>query len=197
MSSSVTATCESLRRGEGEGWGLGLGLTVGVELDRRLLDVCLHSVARVHGRLEGLHDHDGSHDLVFALVAQHGEHGNVIGLAARLLEDAAIVADDDGVGSDEEGGLAAVRIVDLAAVDFLGLCAGRLEDVVEGAEGVGEVFGKGRGHNVDVEQAQLQRVSGGRARRRAARAGPMVPEQAAACAAATLTPAPRAAAAAR
>jgi hypothetical protein len=170
---------------------------VGVELDSRLLDMCLHSVARVHGRLEGLHDDNGSHDFVLALVAQHSEHGNVVGLAARLLEDAAIVADNDGVGSNKQSGLAAVCIVNLAAVDFVCLCAGRLEDVVEGAEVVGEVLCEGRGHDVNVEQAQLQRVSGRAARRRAAEAGSAVPEQAAACAAATLTPEQLAFAAAR
>jgi hypothetical protein len=132
-----------------------------VELDSRLLDVCLHLVSGIHSTLQRAHHGDGRHDLVLLLVPQHLQHGDVVYLASRLLQYAPIVADDDGVCGDDEGRLAALCVVDLADVDVFGLLRGGLENVVEGAQVVGQVFGELGGADFDVGQAQLCAISRG------------------------------------
>tara|TARA_R110002003_G_scaffold54_16_gene4815 strand:+ start:5473 stop:6201 length:729 start_codon:yes stop_codon:yes gene_type:complete len=121
--------------------------------------MCLHAVAGVDCTLQRPHHRNGRHDLVLLLVPQHLEHADVVDLALGLLEYAAIVADDDCVCCDDDGWLAALRVVDLAAVHILRLRRGGLEDVVEGAQFVGQIFGKLGGADVDVGQAKLCAVS--------------------------------------
>jgi hypothetical protein len=150
--------------------------TIGIKLDLCLLDMRLHPVPGHHGALERAHDGNGRHDLVLLLVPQHLQHANVIGLSPRLLQYPARVADDDGVGGDDDGRLAQLRVVDLAAVDFGGLCARRLEHIVQRAEVVGEVFGELRGADIDVAEAELgQQLSP--PRRRRGKHNPLPPQQ--------------------
>jgi hypothetical protein len=104
-----------------------------------------------------------------ALITQHLEHADVIGFAAGFFEDGARVRYDDRVGGDDDGrvgerhrgelGLGECGLVDGEA--FLVRC---LEDVLEGAEGFGDVFGVCGGQDLEVCEADLgeegRRVSG-------------------------------------
>ena len=82
-------------------------------------------------------------------VAQLFQRRDVLALAARFLQDLAEVGGYHGVGGEDEGGLV-VRGVDCGGVDVLrfGRCGG--QDVFEGREGVGLVFGDGRGNDFEV-----------------------------------------------
>lgn len=88
-------------------------------------------------------------------VAQHFQGCDVLALAARFLEDLAQVRGDDGVGGEDEGGLV-VGGVDGGGVDVLGFGRGGCEDVFEGWEGVGLVFGDGGGDDFEVCEADLR-----------------------------------------
>lgn len=74
----------------------------------------------------------------------------MIGFAPRLLQNLARVRDNDGVGCNDNGRIAALRIVDFPLVYVLRLFRRRFEHVVERAERVGEVFGKFGGDDVDI-----------------------------------------------
>ena len=87
-------------------------------------------------------------------VAQHLQRCDVLALAARLLEDLAQVGGDDGIGSDNEGGLIVGR-VDSGGVDVLGFRCGGCEDVFEGWQGVGLVFRDCGGDDFEVCEADL------------------------------------------
>jgi hypothetical protein len=91
------------------------------------------------------------------IVAELFEGGDVLALAARFLQDLPEVRGDDGVGGEDEGGLV-VGGVDCGGVDVLGFCGGGRQDVLEGREGVGLVFGDGRGDDFEVDEADLSRI---------------------------------------
>lgn len=61
---------------------------------------------------------------------------------------------DDGVSSEYEGRLAA-RVVDLFGVDVAAFALGRFQDIGEGPEGFGGVFGEGAGDDFEVVEADL------------------------------------------
>lgn len=79
----------------------------------------------------------------------------MLAFRAGLLHQLAGAGDDDGVGRDEEGWLAAGRVRGFGGVDGEGLLRRGLEDVFEGGEGLGEVFGEGGGDDFDVCEADL------------------------------------------
>lgn len=87
-------------------------------------------------------------------VAQLFQGGDVLALAARFLEDLPEVRADYGVCGEDEGGLV-VRSVDRGGVDVLGLRRCGREDIFKGREGVGLVFGDGRGDYFEVGEADL------------------------------------------
>ena len=78
----------------------------------------------------------------------------MLALAARFLEDLAQVCGDDGVGSEDEGGLVVGR-VDGGGVNILGFRCGGCEDVFKGWQGVGLVFGDCGGDDFEVCEADL------------------------------------------
>lgn len=78
----------------------------------------------------------------------------MLALAARFLEDLPQVGGYHGVGGEDEGGLV-VGGVDCGGVDVLGLCDCCGEDVFEGREGFGLVFGDGGGDDFEVGEADL------------------------------------------
>ena len=81
----------------------------------------------------------------------------MLALAARFLEDLPQVGGYHGVGGEDEGGLV-VGGVDCGGVDVLGLCDCCGEDVFEGREGFGLVFGDGGGDDFEVCEADLWRL---------------------------------------
>ena len=78
----------------------------------------------------------------------------MLALATRLLQDLPEVRRDDGVCGEDQGGLV-IGGVDCGGVDVLGFGGGGREDVFEGREGVGLVFGDGRGNYFKVGEADL------------------------------------------
>lgn len=88
-------------------------------------------------------------------VPQHLEHRDVVGLGARLLEHVTRLRDDYRVCRDDESGIAERGGVERGAVDGDGLLGGRLEDIFEGGEGLGEVLGEGGGDDLEVLQTYL------------------------------------------
>ena len=78
----------------------------------------------------------------------------MLALAARFLEDLPQVGGYHGVGGEDEGGLV-VGGVDCGGVDVLGLCDCCGEDVFEGREGFGLVFGDGGGDDFEIGEADL------------------------------------------
>ena len=97
----------------------GKGCTSRVKLDRRFLHMCRHPVPRICAVFIRFHDRDRCHHLVLPIVSQHLQHVNVIGLAPRLLQYPARVRDNDGVGGDDNGRVAALRVVDFPLVYIL------------------------------------------------------------------------------
>lgn len=87
-------------------------------------------------------------------VAQHFQRRDVLALAARLLQDLAQVGGNHGVGREDEGGLIVGR-VNGGGVDILGFGCSGCEDVFEGWEGVGLVFGYCGGDDFEVCEADL------------------------------------------
>ena len=77
-------------------------------------------------------------------------------LRPRLLEYLAPVADDDGVGGDDQRGLAPLRIVDFPPVHVQRLLGRCLQRVFERRHALGEVFGEVGGDNVDLGEAYLR-----------------------------------------
>lgn len=78
-------------------------------------------------------------------------------LAPRLLENLAELGADDGVGGDDERGLA-FGGVDGRFVDVERFLLRRFEYVFEGCEGFAFVFGDGGGDDFEVGQADLAEV---------------------------------------
>lgn len=80
----------------------------------------------------------------------------MFGFRAGFLEDGAGERNDDRIRSDDQRGLAEFLIVDFGFVDGLALLRCGLQDVFEGREGLGEVFGGGGGDNFDVCETDLR-----------------------------------------
>lgn len=62
---------------------------------------------------------------------------------------------DDGIGCDDQRGLAFGRVVDFGFVDCAAFLLGRCEDVFEGAEAMREVLGEGAGDYLEGGEADL------------------------------------------
>lgn len=73
---------------------------------------------------------------MFALIAQHLQHAYVVRLTPRLLQYPPVVRDNNGVGSDDNGWLAALWVVEFGPVDIERFGRRRLEHVVQGAQRV-------------------------------------------------------------
>lgn len=103
------------------------------------------------------HTHSRIH-LVRFLVPQHAQHGDVVRLAARLLEDAPALREHDCVGGDDERGVRdrGEAVVQRGLVHREALLVGRLQDVLEGFEGFREVLGFGGGEDFEVREADLR-----------------------------------------
>lgn len=87
-------------------------------------------------------------------VAEHFEGLEMVFFRARFFEDFAKVCRDYGVGGDDERGFG--EGVDGGLVDVCAFCLGGGEDVFEGAEGFGLVFGDGGGEDFEVCEADLE-----------------------------------------
>ncbi|KAG7044692.1 Maf-like protein [Colletotrichum scovillei] len=128
------------------------------KVDFGLLRVLADLIARRPGVLPRCDDAHGRQHPVHAGIPQVAQHLDVFGLAPRLLEDAAVAGDDDGVSGDDEvrvrdGGEVRLqgRLVDVEA-----LLAGRGGDVLIGpVGGLIEVLGLRRGCDFEVLEADL------------------------------------------
>lgn len=79
----------------------------------------------------------------------------MIGFGSRFLKNLAGMADDNGIGGDDDGGLAEGRVVEFGGVYVHCFLFGGLEDVFQGGEGFGEVFGEGGGEDFEVVETNL------------------------------------------
>lgn len=95
--------------------------------------------------------------LVAPLVPEHAQHSDVVRLAPRLLEDAAALREHDRVGGDDERRVRARGRAGLqrGLVDGEAFLVGGLQDVFEGLEAFGEVFGRGGGEDFEVREPDL------------------------------------------
>jgi hypothetical protein len=135
------------------------GHTSRVKFDRCLLNMCRNLVTGDSAAFQRVHYHNPRHDLVLHVVSQHGEHPDVILLPSRLLQYPPSVTDYDGVGSDDDRGLAALFVVDFALVHLHRFGFGSLEDIGRGTQLMGIVLGeRGRAY-VNFCQADLVDMS--------------------------------------
>lgn len=77
--------------------------------------------------------------------------------AAGFFEDAPRFREDDGVGCDDEGGVrnGGWGGGEGGLVDGNAFLVGGLEDVFEGRQGLGEVFGSDWGEDFEVRESDL------------------------------------------
>lgn len=119
----------------------------------------LHGVARILCAFQRPHARHRREDLVLTIVPQVLEHLDVLTLRAGLLQNLAEVANNDGVGGDDQRGLTLLLVVNLLLVHRHRLLRRSLEHIFEGSEALGQVLRKRRRDDFEIAEADLQEHS--------------------------------------